>query len=412
MSKKILVFFAAFLLAVSISLTQENQKDAVVNIEIPVRVFDGNQFVDHLTIDDFEIYENGIRQETKALYLTEKAQIVRQDEKQQIKPDLRRQFYFLFQMTEYTPRISEGMTYLFNNIFRAGDSVTLVTPLKQYSLSPKAMEIKSPEDLVQDIIQVIRKDTQIGSSEYNSALIDLRRIVSSISASSGGQQTMYQTSIDTSSSDSMTSPLDQLIPNYRETLEKLETMRIVDEERFISFASQLKSLPGQKIVFLFYQREFRPELDSATMNRLISNNQDNPALLGQIQDLFQVYYRDVKINVNRMRQIFADSSLMVNLMFFNKTPEDIPGVVMREQSEDLYQIFSELSKSTGGTVTTAQNPALALINTLDTIDKYYLLYYSPSYDTADNQFKNITIKVKNADYRILHREGYFQTQTH
>jgi hypothetical protein len=412
MSKKILVFFAAFLLAVGISLTQENQKDAVVNIEIPVRVFDGNQFVDHLTMDDFEIYENGILQKTKALYLTEKAQIVRQDEKQQIKPDLRRHFCFLFQMTEYTPRISEGMTYLFNNIFRAGDSVTLITPLKQYSLSPKAIEIKSPDDLVQDIIQVIRKDTQIGSSEYNSALIDLRRIVSSISASSGGQQTMYQTSIDTSTSDSMTSPLDQLIPNYRETLEKLETMRIVDEKRFISFASQLKSLPGQKIVFLFYQREFRPELDSATMNRLISNNQDNPALLGQIQDLFQVYYRDVKINVNRMRQIFADSSLMMNLMFFNKTPEDIPGVVMREQSEDLYQIFSQLSKSTGGTVTTAQNPAAALINTLDTVDKCYLLYYSPSFDTEVNQFKNIAIKVKNTNYRILHKDGYFQTQTH
>ncbi len=411
MFKKIFIGLTAVFLAAGFSLTQEQPETASVNIEVPVRVYDGNQFVDNLTIDDFEIYENGVLQEINALYLTEKAQIIRQDLKQNIRPELIRQFCFLFQMTGYNPRISEGLTYFFNNIFRPGDSVMLITPLKQYSLSSKALEIKSRSDLVQDIIKTIRKDIQVGSSEYNSALIDLRRIVSSISASSGGQQTMYQTSIDTSSSDSYVSPLEQLIPNYRQTLEKLETLRIVDEKSFTSFASRLKSLPGQKIAFLFYQREFRPELDSTTMNRLISNNQDNPALLGQIQDLFQVYYREVDINMERMKQIFADSSVMLNLLFFNKSPEEIPGVYMREQSEDLYQIFSELSHSTGGTVNSAQNPASAFKNTSDIADKCYFLYYSPAQQIPVNQFKTIEVKIKSARYTVLYKQGYFQPKT-
>jgi len=409
MCKKIFVFFLSVFLAAGFSLTQENQKAAVVNIEIPVRVFEGNQFVDTLSIDDFEIYENGVLQNTKALYLTEKAQIIRQDLKQQIQPELGRQFCFLFQMTEYSPRIKEGMDYFFHNIFRSGDSILLVTPLKQYSLSPKAMEIKSRENLVQDITKVIRKDTQFGSSEYNSAIIDLKRIVSTLSSMTGGEQTMYQTSIDTSSADSAgPSDLIHLLPNYRETLEKLESMRIVDEKNFLAFASHLKTLPGQKIVFLFYQREYRPELNSTTMNRLISNNQANPGLLNQLQDLFQVYHRNVNINIDRLKKVFADSSLMLNLMFFNKTPEDIPGVVMREQSEDLYKIFSELAQSTGGIVTSAQNPDAALKNASDMADKCYLLYYTPTYYIADDQFKNIEVKIKDKNYKVFHREGYFQ----
>jgi len=412
MSKKILMCFASVFLAANIFFAQENHKVSVVNIEIPVRVFEGNQFVDTLTMDDFEIYENGVLQKPSALYLTEKAQIIRQDLKHQIQPELGRQFCFLFQMTEYSPRIREGMDYFFNNIFRPGDSILLVTPLKQYTLSPKALEIKSREDLVQDITKVIRKDTQFGSSEYNSAIIDLKRIVSTVSSMTGGQQTMYQTSIDTSSADSMgPDDLIHLLPNYRETLEKLESMRIVDEENFLAFASHLKSLSGQKIVFLFYQREFRPELNPSTMNRLISNNQANVALLNQLQDLFQVYHRDLNINIDRMKQVFADSSLMLNLMFFNKSPEDIPGVVMREQSEDLYRIFSELAQSTGGIVNTAQNPASALKTASDIADKCYLLYYSPTHDLADDQFKNIEVEVKGNNYKVFYREGYFQVQS-
>ncbi len=407
MVKKIFGCLIVILITTGFSLTQE---PVGINIKIPVRVFDGNQFVDNLTIDDFEIYENDIRRNINALVLTEKAQIVRQDLKQQVKPNLSRHFCFLFQITDYNPRISEGMTYFFDNIFQPGDSIMLITPLKQYSLSSKALEIKSREDLVKDIINVIRRDTLSGSAEYNSAITDLRRIVSSISSASGGQQTVYQTSIDTTQSTSYTNPLDQLLPNYRETLEKLENMRIVNEESFLSFASHFKSLPGQRIAFLFYQREFRPELDSTTMNRLISNNQDNQALLNQIQDLFQVYYRDVNMNVDRMKQVFADASVMINLLFFNKTPEQIPGVYMREQSEDLYQIFSELAQSTGGIVNSAQNPAAALKQVSDTADKCYILYYSSPMSDIQSRFKNVKVVVKGAKYRVLHRQGYFQLE--
>jgi hypothetical protein len=146
------------------------------------------------------------------------------------------------------------------------------------------------------------------------------------------------------------------------------------------------------------------------MNSLVSNNQDNPAMLGQIQELFQVYYRDTDMNVERMKQVFADSSVMMNLLFFNKTPEQVPGVYMREQSEDLYQIFSELAHSTGGIVNSAQNPATALRDVSDIADKCYLLYYYSPLSDIESRFKTIEVVVKGAKYRVLHKQGYFQLE--
>jgi len=49
---------------------------AVVNIEVPVRVYDGNRFVDSLTIDDFEVYENDVLQKVEAVYLVRKTDVV------------------------------------------------------------------------------------------------------------------------------------------------------------------------------------------------------------------------------------------------------------------------------------------------------------------------------------------------
>jgi hypothetical protein len=40
-------------------------------------------------------------------------------------------------------------------------------------------------------------------------------------------------------------------------------------------------------------------------------------------------------------------------------------------------------------------------------ERYYLLYYRPRNYTEDGRFHEITVKVKNRNYRISHRAGYF-----
>jgi len=70
---KKLIFFIVFIAFAIILIAQEIQHETiVVNIEVPVRVFDRGKFVDNLTIDDFEVYEDGKLQNVVAVYLIKK----------------------------------------------------------------------------------------------------------------------------------------------------------------------------------------------------------------------------------------------------------------------------------------------------------------------------------------------------
>jgi len=70
--KKHTIIFALLVFGLT-PFAQEIQEEAVaINIEVPVRVFKGKTFIDNLTIEDFEIYEDGILQKTEAVYLINK----------------------------------------------------------------------------------------------------------------------------------------------------------------------------------------------------------------------------------------------------------------------------------------------------------------------------------------------------
>ena len=66
------LFLAIGILVICItSVSQEIQHEAVaINIEVPVRVFKGDTFIDNLTINDFELHEDGKLQAIEAVYLT------------------------------------------------------------------------------------------------------------------------------------------------------------------------------------------------------------------------------------------------------------------------------------------------------------------------------------------------------
>ena len=66
MKKKVFIA-AAVLSTVFFVFSQEKLfvETLVVNIEVPVRVFDGKRFVDNLSIDDFEVYEEGVLQKVE-----------------------------------------------------------------------------------------------------------------------------------------------------------------------------------------------------------------------------------------------------------------------------------------------------------------------------------------------------------
>lgn len=397
--KKATVLSTIFLLTVFLFSQPPSEVNAK-NIKIPVRVFEGNEFVDNLTIEDFEIYENGVTQDIEALYVVDKKQIVKKEEKKQFSPRLSRNYYLLFQVLEYDPKLEKSINYFFKDVLLPGDSLLIMTPKKPYYLSDKALSSMSREDIAKDMIDVLRKDTKIESSAYRSQMRSLRRIVNSISGQNIGD-------VDSSQDVGGSFSLAMLLNRYREALQKMEELRIVDQNLFLQFAGKLKPVPGPKSLFLFYEREFRPELSSGVMNNLISNYQGEPNVIGDLQDLFQFYNRSERVNVKKIKQAFSDASVCFNFLFVNRDARGSMGITMREQSEDFFKAFKETAEATGGTVDSSQNPSLGFRNALDASQNYYLLYYSPQDYKADGSYKEIEVKIPGKNYSIKYRHGYY-----
>jgi len=380
------------------------KQSLVVNIEVPVRVFDGSTFVDDLTIKDFEIFENGKLQKIEAVYLINKRSIERSNEKKRFNPQTSRNFFLFFEMAEYLPRVGAAIEYFMNNIISPEDNLIIITPLKTYLLKKKALEIKPQKEIIDEIKEIIRKDTWQGNSEYRNTLDDITRTAQTISALLSEGRENIPAIIEENDMDPDIQ-LDQNLVFYTGLLSRLETLRKVDQMKLLDFAEYLKFKDGQNFVFLFYQREFIPQIDQRILSQYLSSRQDRPDWV--MNHLNEFNRRDLSIDIKRVKQAYADASTSIHFLFISKPAAHIPGVTMEEHSEDIFSAFQEMAEATGGFISSSYNPVSAFKEALDAAENYYLLYYSPKDYSEEGEFKNIEVRIKNKGFKILHRTGYF-----
>lgn len=411
--KRSIVILGVFFLSFTLLAQEISHQTLVINIEVPVRVFKGSKFVDNLTIDDFEVYEDGKLQRLEAVYLVNKQDIERKDEKKKFSPDTSRTFYLFFEITDFSPRIEDALHYFMQNVLLPEDNLVIVSPMKTYEMNPQALKLKSNEEIVKELRGLLRRDAMIGSSEYRSALSELTKITRSFSAvlgeSGGGTGLNQEVSSEFAEAyaDDPTLLLTILIDNYRNVMQRLEELRYVDQSKLLDFARTLKDKEGQKYVFLFYQREYIPQIEPMLQARLESVFHSLQHITQSLSDAFSSFRREITFDVDWVNQAYADSSASIHFMFFTKPAQHVPGIRFEEHSEDIYSAFRQMATATGGIVESSSNPFMLFRTAVESSENYYLLYYTPLYYRKDGQFKSIRVKVRNADYRVIHRAGYF-----
>jgi VWFA-related protein len=423
---KKLFFFAAFLIVgVSLFSQQVSEETFVVNVEVPVRVFKGSQFIDNLSISDFEVFENGIPQKIEAVYLVKKKSIERREEKRRFSPVTSRDFYLFFEISEYTSKIGEAVNYFIQNVVAPDDTLTIISPMKTYRLKSRTFEFLSKERVIGQLKGILRKDALVGSSEYRDTIDDMAQLARSMSntlqsgrglaiesgdsSSTSLAQTQTSTrSLDESGGSSFENfSIGEQLTYYVNLLAKLENIRKIEYQKFLEFARILKNKEGQKYVFVFYEREFIPKLEPKILNQYMSLYQDRPDVIQTMTGIFDFYRREVNVDINQLKKAYADSSVSVHFLFITTPAKFITGVKMEEQSEDIYVAFNEMARASGGFSDSAANSASLFKKALNASENYYLLYYSPESYKKDGSFREIKVKVKNGDYRLTHRAGYF-----
>ena len=382
--KKISLGAGFFLIILCLFPQELSHVVSVINIEIPTRVFKGDKFIDHLTINDFEVYEDGQPQPIEAVYLIKKADIKREEGKKEIKPRLSRLFIFLFEMTEYLPETDKAMDYFIDQVILPDDSFEVVTPVKTYRMKSDVFDIIPKETVKKQLKEILRRDIVMGGSEYRNLLRDVRA-----SLEEGN------------------------LNDYRMYLEQLETLRKLDQKNMIAFAEELKKQDGQKNVFLFYQQEVLPQLAPDARARMMLSGDPQSAL--EQMELLDSYTRDVRFDVGAIQKAFSDASVSINFIFITKTQmtgRDVTNmnpswnIVMVEKSEDFFSAFREIARATGGLSTSSANAASAFKTAVDASENYYLIYYRPQNYKADGKFHELKVKVKSGNYNVIHRAGY------
>lgn len=406
--KRFLLVCCFFLFGLSVFSQQVAEQAVVINIEVPVRVFQGGMFVEDLTIDDFEILEEGIPQRIEAVYLIKKRTVERSEEKTRFVPSTDRIFFLFFEISEYTPEIGEAIDYFHEKVLVPGDNLIIVTPMNTYRLRNRVMEFQSKRELSGQLKELLRKEALMGNAEYRGAVQDLIGLAKSISAGSPGGPENHAAQLDEYTlSGYGRMPLEKQLMKYLNTLERIRKLRRVDQRKLLEFAKFLKKETGQKYVYMVYQREYIPQIEPSILNRYVAQYQDKPHILRGLYSMSETSRRDISFDVNLVKQAYADSSIAIHFLFLTPAIKHVQGVYFQERSEDIFGAFREMADATGGFVDSSSNPASSFKRAVDASENYYLLYYLPQKYKKDGRFREIEVRVKEKKCRVVHRMGYF-----
>ena len=267
-------------------------------------------------------------------------------------------------------------------------------------MNEKTLLAVPKEKIIAKLTEIVRKDILVADAAYRSALNDIKHLVAGnkndVSQAMGVD---YGGGFEYDQEEGAP----QFLLKYRMDLQRLEQLRSLDQTKLFDFAKYLKDKSGQKYVFLFYQREYVPVLDKKTQ----ASMENDPIAQSMVNELMELYRREASIDLERLREAYADSSITIHFLFLTTRPNDLPLAMAPEHSEDIYAPFAEMAASTGGLIERSANMSFLMERAAQASENYYVLYYSPMNKNRDGKFRNIAVRVKAGGYRVLHRAGYF-----
>jgi len=374
-----LIFLGAPAASGQVTIPPQQHESVVVNIEVPVRVLRKDAFVDGLTLADFEVYENGVRQPVEAVYLIKDKQVLREERAPGAAPPpppKARNYVLYLDLKEYLPKIGEALDYFFSDVLGPQDALFVVTPVKTYKFRSEYLARVSRREVSDKLKAILKTDITLGNSQYRNMIESFYKL----------EEEEYPP--DTIEVKEML--LFDLAKQIRDLTE-------ITEERVMGFADVLKALDGEKHIFLLFQREVLPA-------HLFADDRQAELI------------KPVNFDVEKIKRHFSDASITVHCLYITKRPayaaRDLfqGGSVLASQlqdlSSDVYASFRQMAAATGGLSESTTNPNFAIRQAAEASSNYYLLYYRPVNYRADGRFQEIVVRVKGEDLKVTHRLGY------
>jgi hypothetical protein len=248
-----------------------------------------------------------------------------------------RNFVLFFETLDYTREIGDALSFFFYKVMAPGDQLIIYTPARVYGFSKMTLA-KPKSELVATMQDRLRADTAACSSSYKIIMNDMTTQVRDIENS------------ETSTADGLAS-LKESLTMYGQNLNNLKALRKVNDTLLRQMVNMFKTQQGQNHIIMIYQTEFRPIPDRETLNRLRAI----PVISFEVTELFASENQNVPLDADEFIDLFKETPISLHL-FYIKTKDISPGQNFKEQSADMYDVFSRMAKGSGGIVETTANP--------------------------------------------------------
>ena len=383
---------------------QERPQESVTvtAVEIPVRVLQRGQIVKDLAREDFEIYENGIKQEITALEVVSR-RISLPIEKRERRA-LKRVFVLIFNVFDYNDAVGEGIDYFFDHFFRPGDQILIITENTVLNIEKG----KNLSVMVQSLKETLIRYKVLSTGNILKAFKDLDyegdRLLASLRGLRGGAL-----------GSNWAQGVMRFYQNYERIWKEYRRQFIApDIGLFRSLVRRIKYMEGEKWALCFQQREMFPKLRNQgpldfEIRQVIEAPSDDPmvttlqrTIRSKQMELNRLFDVSSFIPAEKLRNLFMEANISFHLILFKSARSMVSkDFVLEEVSQDHEDCFRQISLSTGGSTTFSNRIAEAVQEASETEDYHYLLVYSAKERPADEE-RDVEVRVKDRRLDVIY----------
>jgi len=250
-----------------------------------------------------------------------------------------RNYMMVFDVEDYSPQIKDTMNTFLNDVLKKGDQLIIVTPVRFISFSAQKLAVPK-EQLLENIISLLKTDISTGSERYRSILTQMQRDIQLINDFVNGTNT--------------TESIKGILVSYKSSRKDLINIRGDMNLKLMKFANIFRQAKGENHLMMFLEKEFRPIPDRDVMERL---RQGEYSFDAQEAFISESYKTD--LDYQKLLAAFNYCNVRFHFLYLqSKTFQNTRGMEYVENSMDLYDIFTKMATETNGLRVASSKPSI------------------------------------------------------
>jgi len=364
----------------------QDQSEEVSTGLFYLQAYDQGKFVENLTLADLAAALEGQPLNITGLTLVKGLKVKRAEGQEITSPLLPRVIILEFKAYDFHQRMGEVVEHLFRRPYNPTDAISLITPVNIYSFSSNDLRNKTPDELIQAGLTILKRDVSVSGRTENEIIDELTRLILDLQQGSSAKETLTQ---------------------YQQNLESLKSFRKFNPQTITLASARFAELKAIKKYIVVYQQEFLPIPNDQTMDQLLANQ----GVMFQASELFRSIPSDISVVIDSTLEDLKQASMSMNFIYFKTGPKRRPDIKMRELSVDMFDIYAKLAQATGGLAEASASPAAQLKKILEQTENYYLIScqlpvpeltanWLEQPEMGEKAEQEIKIYIKNKNYEL------------